>query len=530
MTKERKREEPMHKTSLIAALLIGSAITTPALADGHLQIVEGDPLELTIQMNHARYPIYEEDWPVEQTARAWTNVHLIDATVGANMRTDENTGRTEALNLMLASGEIPDIVGSSRIRDFVNQYGPQGAFLPLNDLIAEHAPHLQAYLDERPEIAAAIQAADGNMYYIPYLPDGLYGRAYWIRTDWLDTLGLDMPETVEEFETVLRAFRTQDPNGNGIADEVPYFARQWPELIRLVTLWDGRSSGSDTYHDFYVDEGTMRHPYAGEGYRDGISNLARWYEEGLIDAEIFTRGSSSRDFLLSENLGGATHDWFASTSGYNRLSEEIPGFEFRAMAPPASVSGIRMEEHRRIPIKPDGWAISYTNEHPVETIQYFDFWFTEEGRRLANFGVEGLHYEMVDGEPIFTQEFLDQGPVNRSLYQAGAQLQSRGYFQDYAYEIQWSNEFALEGIALYDEGDYLIDQFLGVAFTAEEQDVYDRHWASIRDYMLERQQSWILGNGDIMEDWDDYLAQLDELGLQDVLDVMQSAYDRQYGN
>ena len=253
-------------TTAVAAIIAGVATTSPAIAEGQLKIVEGDPLELTIQMNHARYPVYEESWPVEQTARKWTNIHLKDVTVGANMRTDENSGKTEALNLMLASGTIPDIVGSSRIKDFVNQYGPEGAFLPLNDLIDEHAPNLKKFFAEKPEIAAAISAADGNMYYIPYLPDGKYGRAYWIRTDWLNKLGLEMPETVEDYEKVLRAFKTQDPNGNGEADEVPYFARQWPELIRLVTLWDGRSSGSDTYHDFMVEDGKIQHPYA-ESYR-----------------------------------------------------------------------------------------------------------------------------------------------------------------------------------------------------------------------------------------------------------------------
>ncbi|MEL7414476.1 MAG: extracellular solute-binding protein [Pseudomonadota bacterium] len=519
----------MRHLTLTAALLTGTAIATPALADGHLKIVD-EPLELTIQMNHARYPRYQEDWPVEQAARALTNIHLVDATVGSNTRTDENTGKTEALNLMLATGEIPDIVGSSRLKDFVNQYGPEGAFFPLNDLIEEHAPNLKAYFESRPEIRSAISAADGNMYYIPYLPDGKYGRAYFIRYDWLETLGLEVPETVEEFENALRAFRDGDPNGNGLKDEIPYFARQWPEFIRLVTLWDGRSSGSDTYHDFYVDDGQIKHPYAGEGYREGIKNLARWYEEGLVDTEVFTRGSSAREYLLSENLGGATHDWFASTSGYNRLSTEIDGFVFKAFAPPASVSGKRIEEHRRIPIKPDGWAIGYTNEHPVETIKYFDFWFSPEGRRLANFGVEGQQYTLEDGEPIFTDELLNGGPVNNQLYAVGAQLQARGYFQDYEYERQWSNKFALEGIALYDEGDYLIDQFLGVAFNADEQKVYDRYWPSIRDFMLERQQGWILGNGDVEADWDGYMAQLDSMGYGDVLEVMQSAYERQYNN
>jgi len=119
----------MKKLLLSTAIAAAMATTTPLFADHHgkLKIVDGDPLELTIQMNHARYPVYKEDWPVEQQAREWTNVHLLDVTVGANIRNDENSGKTEALNLMLASGEIPDIVGSSRIKDFVNQYGPEGA-------------------------------------------------------------------------------------------------------------------------------------------------------------------------------------------------------------------------------------------------------------------------------------------------------------------------------------------------------------------------------------------------------------------
>ncbi|MEL6522835.1 MAG: extracellular solute-binding protein [Pseudomonadota bacterium] len=498
-------------------------MTSPVFAED-LKIVD-EPMELTVHMHHKRYTSYDESWPVEVAACEMTNVCLKNATIGSNT---DNSG--EAMNLMLASGNIPDIVGTSRIKDVVNQYGPQGAFMPLNDLIEEHAPHLKAYFDERPNVRAALTAADGNMYYIPYLPDGKYGRAYWIRTDWLNKLGLEVPTTVEEYENVLRAFKTQDPNGNGIADEVPYFARQWEELIRLVTLFGGRSSGSDTYHDFFVDDGNIKHPYAEAGYRDGISNLARWYAEGLVDAEVFTRGSSAREYLLSENLGGSTHDWFASTGGYNSLADSIEGFEFKAMAPPANVNGDRFEEHRRIPIKPDGWAIGGTNKDPVTTIKYFDFWFSPEGRRLVNFGIEGQQYAMEDGEPVFTQEFLEGGPVNSQLYQIGAQLHARGYFQDYNYEIQWTNEFALEGIALYDQGDYLIDQFLGVSFNEDEQAVYDRYWPTILTYMQERQQAWILGSSDVMADWDGYVAELNKMGLEDVLAAMQSAYDRQYGS
>ena len=74
------------------------------------------------------------------------------------------------------------------------------------DLIEEHAPNLKAFFEKNPNVASALKAADGNMYYIPYLPDGKYGRAYFMRTDWLDKLGLKAPENVDELKTTLEAF------------------------------------------------------------------------------------------------------------------------------------------------------------------------------------------------------------------------------------------------------------------------------------------------------------------------------------
>lgn len=519
----------MRKLSLSIAMLATTAITAPAFAQDY-PIVD-EPLELTIHMHWPRAQGYgvggdtSQIYPVEKVAREITNIHLIDETFGKNTK---DSG--EAMNLLIASGDMPDIVGGHLIKQPVNEFGPQGAFVPLNDLVEEHAPNIKKFWEEHPGLKEAIAAYDGNYYYIPYLPDGKYGRAYFIRQDWLDALGLAQPDTVDELYDVLVAFRDQDPNGNGMKDEVPFFARNWEEAIRLVTLWDARTSGSDTFHDFMVQDGQVVHPYAQEAYRDGLANVAQWYEEGLIDPEVFTRGSSAREYLLSENLGGMTHDWFASTSGYNvALEGKVDGFNFIPFLPPKTPSGKRIEEHRRIPIKPDGWAISHSNENPVETIKYFDFWFSEQGSLLSNFGVEGVHYDMIDGEPIYKDAVLSSGePVNAQMWAAGAQIQ-RGYPQDYRYEWQWTRDSARRGIELYDQHDLLVDQFLGVAFTKDEQEVYDKYWPSIRTYMLERQQAWVLGSGDIKEDWADYMETLNDMGLQDVLEVMNSAYARQYG-
>jgi len=486
-------------------------------------LIAEEPIVLSAHFHYSKFQSYDENWPVEVAACEMTNVCIVDATIGADLEKS-----TKAINVLLASGEIPDIVGASPIKDIANQFGPRGAFLPLNSLIDKHAPHIKSLLQDRPILRDSISAADGNIYHIPYLPDGKFARVYWIRTDWLESLNLAMPETIEEFEEVLVAFRDRDPNGNGLKDEIPFFARHWQEYIRLVTLFGGRSTGTDLYHDFVHTDRKISHPYIQDGYRDGIHHLARWYREGLVDPEIFTRGEKSREQLLSRNVGGATRDWMPSTSTFNNLSSEIEGFEFRVMSPPANVNGIRFEENRRSQVKASGWAIGALTDKPIETMKYFDFSFSPEGRRLANFGIEGEQYDLIDGEPIFKPEFLAQGPVNDQLHAIGAQMMVRGFPQDHSYEVQWSNQIALEGIALYEQGDYLIEEFPGVSFNEEEQRTYDKLWWQIRSYMLKRQKEWILGEGEIMTDWEDYLLELEQMQLDTVLSAVQSAFDRQY--
>ncbi len=516
----------MFKLSVFTAALLSTALAVPlsATADDDKHRIVDKPLTLDVHLHDKRFT-YDNNWPVELAAAKMTGISLNNVTIS------NTPDSQEAFNLMLASGDLPDIVGGKKIKPNANRYGPEGAFIPLQDLIAEHAPNISALMKEKPDAFASILAGDGNMYFVPYLTDGKYGRAYFIRTDWLKKVGKETPQNVDELYEVLTAFRNEDPNGNGEKDEVPAFFRNWEEVLRLVTLWDGRSSGSDTTHDFHVAEGQIKHGYVGEGYREGIKNIAKWYKEGLIDPEVFTRGSRAREYLLSNDLGGFTHDWFASTASYNdSLAGKVEGFALEAMIPPASISGVRMEEHRRIPVKPEGWAITATNEHPIETIKYMDFWFSEEGRRLANFGIEGEQYDLIDGKAIFKPEFLaNDRPVNSQLTDIGAQVR-RGFYQDYDYEIQWTNKYALAGIKLYDEGDYLIDQFLGVSFNVEEQAVYDKYWNSVETYMLERQQAWVLGSADVEAEWDDYIKQVNKLGFSKVVDAMQSAYQRQYGS
>jgi putative aldouronate transport system substrate-binding protein len=481
------------------------------------------PIELSIHMHFRDKYVWREEWPVARELTRLTGIKL------KNVASMATTSSRDAFNLMLVTGNLPDIVAGDGLQGQFIRYGMEGAFRPLDQLIAKHAPHIAKFFDANPDIRRAITAPDGHIYHIPYVPDGTYARGWFIRSDWLEKLGLAVPTTVDELHAVLKAFRERDPNGNGRRDEIPFFAREASELGRLFTLWDARSSGSDAAHDFYLNNGVVAHPYADQNYRAAIRNVAQWYREGLIDREIFTRGPRARDVLLSNDQGGMTHDWFASTASYNRaLEKRLPDFKFIPMAPPASVSGRRIEENRRSRLRRDGWAITTANKQPIETIQLFDFYFSEAGRRLANFGVEGLHYDLVEGIPRFKPSVLQsKTPVNTQLWDAGAQIPI-GFAQDYAYERPWTEQIALDGIAMYEAGRYLIDDFPGVNLTSAERRIVDRKWPAMLSFMLERQQAWVLGARDVDADWPDYQARLRQQGLPDVLRVMQSAYDRQY--
>lgn len=506
----------------LAATVLG-AMLAPATA-AEPTWVSAKPLTLKIHMHFRDKYVWDENWPVAREMFRLTNVKLV------NTASKTAANSLEQFNLMMASGDLPDVVGGNDLKDNFIRYGMEGAFVPLNKLIDQHAPNLKAFFKSHPDVARSITAPDGNIYFIPYVPDGKVARGWWIRQDWMDKLKLKTPQNVDELYTVLKAFREQDPNGNGKKDEIPFLDKEPDQVYRIVNFYGCRATGSDAAMDFFIDNGRVKHPFAEPCFRDGIRQLAKWYKEGLIDPEIYTRKSRAREQLFGNNTGGMTYDWFASTAGFNdSLGGTIPGFKLVPLAPPADIKGRRWLENSRAEVRPDGWAISIRNKSPVETIKYFDFYFSPKGRVVSNFGVEGLSYDMKNGKPVFKEAVLkDKKPVNNQMWDIGAQIPV-GFWMDYEYERQWTNPAALAGVDMYMKGNWFVPQFYGVNMTKEERAIYDQYWPDLKAYMAEMAQNWVLGTKDVDKTWDEYQARLKSGGFHAVLTNMQSAYNRQYG-
>ena len=467
-------------------------------------------------------PLMDNSLPVIKEAADLTNVNLESITP------ESATNLDQQFNLMMASGDVADIVGYGDV-DKLSQFGREGAFIPLNDLIEKYAPNLNAYLDANPKIRKGITSPDGNIYYIPHVRNEKVALGWFIRKDWLDKFGLEIPQTVDEYYQALKTFVEQDANDNGKRDEEPFMARFWGNTIpdgfkSLSILWNAR-------YDWFVDDnGQVHYGQYDPEYKTAMLNLAKWYEEGLIDKEIFTRGAQCRDILFSENRGAALVDWFGSTSTYNqKMAETVDGFNLIPIKPPKGIDGVRREASKMTPLgRGQGWSISYSNKFPEETIKYFDFWWTDRGHRLFNFGIEGETYDVVNGKPTYQDWMYEQEKALVHILKDdfGGYNELMGAKQDIGYVYQSIMPWVRDTYKVYQEEDYMVDPMPKISFTTEEQKRVDKLTPDIDTYVQEMNQKWVLGAVDVEGTYEEYIQTLKNMDIDELIAIKQKAYDR----
>ena len=262
-------------------------------------------------------------------------------------------------------------------------------------------------------------------------------------------------------------------------------------------------------------------------FREAIKNIAQWYKEGLIDKEIFTRGLVSRDYMLSNNIGGYTNDWFGSTASYNeKLGKNIPNFDLAFIAPPKYKNNNQTYQARTTEY--GAWGISSKSKKVIEAIKYFDFWYSEEGRRLWNYGIEGSEWVLKDGKPLFTDKVLNNKEKKTALQvlkETGAQFRL-GVAQDAEYERQWYPKEAVEAIDTYIKNNYVHELLPSLKYTKEEAEDFSKINTQLNAYVEEMSQKWIMGVSDVDKDWEEYIKRIEQIGLKKAEQIQQKAYDR----
>ena len=137
-------------------------------------------------------------------------------------------GRPDQGALMYATNDLPDaFIGIGQAVS--DDYGAQGLNIALEEYIDRYAPNIKTALDEVSAARRLHTALDGHLYHIPRFEflsrGGQVVYSSFVRTQWLAALGESVPDSVDGFVDLLRAFRDGDPNGNGQADEIPFSVR-----------------------------------------------------------------------------------------------------------------------------------------------------------------------------------------------------------------------------------------------------------------------------------------------------------------
>ena len=442
----------------------------------------------------------------------------------------------DQFNLLISTKELPDVIYYNWA-DAVG--GPEkmikdGRIIRLNELIDSYAPNLKRIIESDPDVKKQIALDDGTIYMFPLLKlDALKLNAtsgLIMRQDWLDKLNLKVPTNIDEWYTVLKAFKEQDPNGNGKPDELPFTGNWGPG--NLTKLHDFAAAfgviGGFQMNGDKVEFGPIQ-----PGYRDFLETMAKWYKEGLIDPEIMTNDGKAFDYKVTSNLAGAYQGGVFSGMGkyFNLMRDTDPNFNVTGVPWPVSPDGTSYATFNldaKVLSYGEAITASADEEKLKYIVQWMDYNYSEEGSDLFNFGIENDSY-VRDGEGVkFTETIIDNpngltydqalasyalsimdGPINQDSRYLDALLFDDGQRAANAEWMKASSALTLPPIRL----------------STDEVTTSTSIMSQVNTYLNETMTAIISGQKPITE-FDKMAETIKSMDIDRAIEVHQAAYDR----
>lgn len=517
----------MKNVLVTVGLFLGASFAQEINTEG-FPIVD-EPITLTMMGSKAAIQAPWEDMAFFTEMEALTNIRFTFDTPPAE-------SYQERLNLVFASNDLPDVLfGAALSPQQEVTLGSQGQLIPLEGLIEQYAPNFSRMMQEDPELARSITAPDGHIYALPFI-DGPRGFGpiprMWINRVWLETLDLDTPDTVEDFYNVLKAFRENDPDGNGQADEIVLSATtvaggQYPTGFDLTTNMLNAFGFTGTVD---VQEGTVRYAPVEDGYRAYLAYMNRLYREGLLDQEAFSQSSEQITAKGNEGrLGSFTNIGAFIVVGVERQPD------YAVMTPLTSAVNDQKFVTQFPRYGTGTFAITSSNPQPEATMRWVDYFYSREGALFAALGIEGNTFRYIDGgkgyEPL-APEGLNQEEHRGSVTpDVGTQLPRR---HDVVQELEFYKYEETNPLNAYIQKEteekqrpYVRDAFPIVRFTAEELNQLNFLNTDINSFVSQQSAAFIIGREPLNDEtWATYQQTLERIGVTELVRLHQAAYDR----
>ena len=451
------------------------------------------------------------------------------------------------LSAMLASGQkLPDIICLGLGINDVQAFANNGSILPIEEYL-EDCPNFNAICEQYPEaqVRERITAADGHIYGLPYVAwvDQCWENQ-WVNREWMEKAGVtEVPTTAEEFYDMLVAFKNCDFNGNGEADEYYPIIGNYTDADATILPWIMNNfeywHGKDYMN---VKDGEVYPAFTTEAYKEGIKFIIKLFDEGLIDPQVFT--------MTWGQMMGLVESAEVPYAVFGNMSPRRND-EYTVLNPFATKFTNGLTAHRSPSVDPI-WFVTRDCKNPELAVKISDYMFTTDmGMELLyRFGVEGEQWGRVTEENInelnirnfFGQESTfyiivdDQWGVNKNGEMPN--MHWKRCHPCFYYNLEdyrgWTSDFLDPRYTTYMEGvmDNLkyrpeVGTYVDfIIMNEEETTLYNEIRTELISYVEEMFTAFCSKNVDIDTEWDNYLATLDTLRLDEFVEVVQGAYDR----
>lgn len=432
----------------------------------------------------------------------------------------------ETLNVMLASGDYPDIIEYAwpGYPGGVMKLFNDGVIYELTELMEKYAPNLMAYYEANPEIARQVKSDDGKFYLVPFIRGSKELRhtsGPVLRADWLAEAGLEPPKTIAEWETVLTAFKEQQGCEAPFTGSLDHIRRVFVPAFEIGL-------------DFYPDNKVVKYGPAEDGYKEFLTTMADWYAKGLIDPNFSTVDRTIQDSNMTTGKGGSTYAAGGGQMGpYIKTAQaENPKYDLVSTTFPTKNPGEKPKFMNSFEFTSNGHAVITTAcKNPEVAMRFLDYPRSKEGHILYNFGVEGESFNYVNGVPTYS-DLIMKNPDGLTVAQAmskyclanvnGPFTQALEYIQQY-YEMPQQKQ-ALIDWSYNDDNTSVMPP---ITFTPEESAEVAKIMSEINTYRDEMTMKIIMGSEPVSK-VDEFQATIKSMNLDRAIEIYQAALDRYY--
>ena len=419
---------------------------------------------------------------------------------------------------LMTGKDLPDVLfkaelGNDEVRDLYRD----GYIIDLKPYLETYAPDLWKLLQEHPEWEKAITMADGAIPALPAINTLQSNDAMWINTAWLNRLKLEMPTTADELTEVLRRFKTDDPNGNYQQDEVP---------LAFLGMWELRFLGHAfgiIDNDYYVAEkdGVVTSSLTTDGNRAFLTWLHQLWTEGLLDKDGFSTTDTLRK--ITDEKAAIPYGLILTSTPLTILPQTA--LEQYAMMDPLVYEGKQVYRDLTGDLIRGTFAITSSCKEPEKLITWVNYLYTEEGRQLAYYGVEGEDYLWnEDGmwewnAPLET--VANDILPNHTISEGGT---APGY-ENARFQLLYRDEATRTAVtALNRLKQYAVIPYPPVTLDAETEKRVAEIQNDLSRYAERTMARFVTGDIELTdENWEQFCNTVEEKGLQEMIDIWQKA-------